>query len=69
MEPSTGDAAGLELASAKGCEPRLDLVPLWVRAWYQLPLIDRHAHAWMWRHGAWEVPPPETELGHRGGTD
>jgi hypothetical protein len=24
-----------------GANPRLDLVPLWVRAWYQLPFIDR----------------------------
>jgi hypothetical protein len=53
----------------EGANPRLDLVPWWVRAWYQLPFIDRYAHAWMWRHGAWEVRPPEMELGHSGGTD
>ena len=53
----------------EGASPRLDLVPLWVRAWYQLPFIDRYAHAGMWRHGAWEVRPPEMELGHRGGMD
>jgi hypothetical protein len=53
----------------EGASPRLDLVPLWVRAWYQLPLIDRYAHAWMWRHGAWKVRPPDMELGHRAGTD
>jgi hypothetical protein len=52
-----------------GATPRLDLAPWWVRVWYQLPFIDRYAHAWMWRHGAWEVRPPEMELGHRGGTD
>ena len=52
-----------------GASPRLDLVPLWVRAWYQLPFIDRYAHAWMWRHGAWEIRPPEMELGHSRGTD
>ena len=26
----------------EGVSPRLDLVPLWVRAWYQLPFIDRY---------------------------
>jgi hypothetical protein len=52
-----------------GARPRLDLVPLWARAWYRLPFIDRYAHAWMWRHAAWEVRPPNTELGHPGGTD
>jgi len=26
----------------EGASPRLDLVPLWVRAWYQLPFIDRY---------------------------
>jgi hypothetical protein len=29
----------------------------WVRVWYGLPLVDRYAHAWMWAHGGWEVPP------------
>jgi hypothetical protein len=69
MEPSTGGAAGLELAPPRGASPRLDLAPWWVRVWYQLPFIDRYAHAWMWRHGAWEVRPPEMELGHSGGMD
>jgi hypothetical protein len=64
MEPSTGEVAGLELAPASGASPRLDLVPLWVRAWYQLPFTDRYAHAWMWRHRAWEVRPPDPELGN-----
>jgi hypothetical protein len=69
MEPFTGSAAGLELAPAEGASPRLDLVSWWVRVWYQLLFIDRYAHAWMWRHGAWEVRPPEMELGHSGGMD
>jgi hypothetical protein len=69
MEPSTGGAAGLERAPPRGASPRLDLAPWWVRVWYQLPFIDRYAHAWMWRHGAWEVRPPEMELGHSGGMD
>jgi hypothetical protein len=52
-----------------GASPRLDVVPLWVRAWYQLPFLDRYAHAWTWRHGAWKVRPPDPELGHMGVTD
>jgi hypothetical protein len=54
---------------SEGAAPRLDLVPWWARVWYHLPFIDRYAHTWMWRHGAWEVRPPDTELGHIGGTD
>jgi hypothetical protein len=53
----------------EGGRPRLDLVPLWVRVWYGLPFIDRYAHAWMWQRGAWEVRPPDVELGHMGDTD
>lgn len=44
--------------------PRLDRAPRWVRWWYATPLIDRYAHTWMWRHGAWDVvPPPAREPG------
>jgi hypothetical protein len=45
-----------------GAKPRLDVVPWWVRVWYELPLLDRYAHAWMWAHGGWEVRPPSTAL-------
>jgi hypothetical protein len=41
-----------------GIRPRLDRVPHWVRLWYRTPFIDRYAHAWMWRHGGWDVLPP-----------
>jgi hypothetical protein len=34
----------------------------WVQVWYELPLIDRYAHAWMWSHGGWEVRPPSITL-------
>jgi hypothetical protein len=37
-------------------------VPWLVRVWYELPLLDRYAHAWMWAHGGWEVRPPSTAL-------
>lgn len=42
----------------KGARPRPDVMPWWVRVWYELPLLDRYAHAWMWAHGGWEVRPP-----------
>jgi hypothetical protein len=45
-----------------GAKPRLDVVPWWVQVWYELPLIDRYAHAWMWSHGGWEVRPPSITL-------
>jgi uncharacterized protein YjbJ (UPF0337 family) len=32
-------------------------MPWWVRVWYELPLLDRYAHAWMWARGGWEVRP------------
>jgi hypothetical protein len=37
-------------------------VPWLVRVWYELPLLDRYAHARMWTHGGWEVRPPLTAL-------
>lgn len=43
-----------------GGHPRLDRVPRWVRTWYHTPFVDRYAHAWMWRHGGWDVLPPHT---------
>jgi hypothetical protein len=69
LETAIGRPAGLERAPTQGAAPRLDLLPWWAWIWYHLPFIDRYAHAWMWRHGAWEVRPPDTELGHIGGTD
>lgn len=33
-------------------------VPGWVRSWYRTPFADRYAHAWMWRHGGWDILPP-----------
>jgi hypothetical protein len=40
-----------------GAAPRPDRAPRWVRVWFHVPLADRWAYAWMWRHGAWEVEP------------
>lgn len=45
---------------APGITPRLDRVQWWVRLWYRTPFVDRYACAWMWRHGGWDVVPPET---------
>jgi hypothetical protein len=67
--PPSGVLPAWNWLPPEGASPRLDLVPLWVRAWYRLPFIDRYAHAWMWQRGAWEVRPPDVELGHMGGTD
>lgn len=40
-----------------GIAPRPDRMPLWVRAWFRTPLVDRYAHAWMWHRGGWDVEP------------
>jgi hypothetical protein len=69
VESTIGGAPTWNWLPLEGASPRLDLVPLWVRAWYRLPFIDRYAHAWMWQRGAWEVRPPDVELGHMGGTE
>src|SRR5215217_5100130 len=65
--PPSGVLPAWNWLPPEGAGARLDLVPLWVRAWYRLPFIDRYAHAWMWQRGAWEVRPPDVELGHIGG--
>lgn len=41
-----------------GLSARLDRVPLWVRVWYSMPLLDRYAYSWMWHHGGWDIVPP-----------
>lgn len=38
-----------------GGSPRVDRAPRWARLWYRTPFIDRFAHAWLWRHGGWDV--------------
>jgi hypothetical protein len=56
--PPPGVLPGWSWVPPEGALPRLDIVPWWVRAWYEVPLLDRCAHAWMWAHGGWEVHPP-----------
>ena len=41
-----------------GLLPRPERMPLWVRAWYHTPLLDRSAREWMWHHGGFDVLPP-----------
>ena len=41
-----------------GGSPRVDRAPRWARVWYRTPFIDRFAHAWLWRHGGWDVLSP-----------
>jgi hypothetical protein len=49
-------------------------MPLWVRIWFQTPLLDRRARVYMWHHGYWAVPPsidwvpPSLYEGLAGGT-
>jgi hypothetical protein len=43
-----------------GITLRLDRAPLWARLWYETPLVDRYAHAWLWYHGGWDVIPPKS---------
>ncbi len=31
-------------------------MPLWVRIWYMVPLIDRYAYEWLWWHGGFGIP-------------
>ena len=50
-----------------GGRPRLDRVPAIVRAWYELPFVDRYAHAWMWHHGGWDIASPSGPAGDSAG--
>jgi hypothetical protein len=56
--PPPGVLPGWSWVPPAGALPRLDLAPWWVRVWYELPLLDRYAHVWLWAHGGWEVRPP-----------
>lgn len=38
-----------------GLRPRLDRVPVWVRAWFRTPFLDRYAYEWMWHRGGWDI--------------
>ena len=57
-QPPPGCLPAWNWAPPAGLRPRFDRVPPWVRLWYRIPFIDRYAHAWMWRHGGWDVLPP-----------
>jgi hypothetical protein len=57
-EPPLGVRPMWNWTPLRGGTPRPDLMPWWVKVWYRTPFIDRWAHAWMWRHGGWEVEPP-----------
>jgi hypothetical protein len=50
-----------------GAYRRFDPIPVWVRLWLHTPWIDRYAAVWMWRHGGWEIMPPEPNLGDLSG--
>ncbi len=64
-----GARPGWNWLPADGAVPNLRAMPLWVRIWYRLPLIDRFAYEWMWWHGGWAVidpgddpPPPDIRV-------
>lgn len=50
-----------------GVYMRRDLMPMWVRAWYRLPLIDRYAYVWMWHHRCWELSVDDRGFGDLSG--
>jgi len=56
-----GRLAAWDWLPPSGAVPRVDLAPWWLRWWYRTPLVDRWAHACMWRRGCWEVAPPPRE--------
>lgn len=51
-----------------GARPNIREMPLWVRVWHMMPLLDRFAYEWMWWHGLWLVvadwhpPPPDAQV-------
>jgi hypothetical protein len=57
-QPPRDRLPGWNWAPPGGLRPRFDRLPPWVRLWYRTPFVDRYAHAWMWRHGGWDVLPP-----------
>ena len=57
-QPPSGSLPAWNWTPDDGIRPRFDRVPRWVRVCYGTPFADRYAHAWMWRHGGWDVLPP-----------
>ena len=43
--------------SPYGMRPRTDAMPLWVKVWFRIPLLDRRAREYMWHIGYWWVAP------------
>lgn len=56
--PPSGCRPGWDWKPPDGLLPRLSRMPLWVRACYHTPFLDRTAHEWMWHHGGFDVIPP-----------
>lgn len=53
-----GAAPGWDWVPPSGAYPRPDLMGRWVRLWYKSPFVDRYARSWLWRHGGFDVLPP-----------
>src|SRR5262245_15130983 len=56
---SRGHASRVDVGPPSGAQPVPERMPLWVRVWYRLPLVDPFAHEWMWSHGGFLVFPPD----------
>jgi len=59
-----GMRPGWSWLPSSGAHANVRAMPMWVRLWCMMPLIDRYAFEWMWWHGGWAVPverssPPE----------
>jgi hypothetical protein len=57
-EPPRDRRPGWDWTPPGGLLARTHRVPLWVRACYHAPFVDRFACEWMWRHGGFDVQPP-----------
>jgi hypothetical protein len=62
-DPPAGVRPAWNWTPPDGAALRLDRVPLWARLWYNTPLVDRYAHAWLWQHGGFDVIAPEYSPG------
>ena len=56
-QASSGARPGWDWVPPCGASVNASVLPLWVRVWRRLPLLDRYAYQWMWHHGGWLVEP------------
>jgi hypothetical protein len=56
-----GKRPGWSWVPEHGAIARPQSMPVWVRIWSMLPVVDRYAYSWMWWHGGWIVPIDDTD--------